>query len=40
MGWNCRGGDVFFQYIAAIEGVVVLVSLKVWVNSSLEECGY
>ena len=39
MGRDCRGGYIFLQNIMAIEGVVVMVSLKVWVCCGLEECG-
>ena len=39
MGRNCRGGYIFLQNIVAIEGVVVMVSLEVWVCRGLEECG-
>ena len=39
VGRDCRGGYIFLQNIMAIEGVMVMVSLEVWVCCSLEECG-
>ena len=39
MGWDRGGGYFFLQNIMAIEGVVVMVSLEVWVCRGLEECG-
>ena len=38
MGWDRGGGYFFLQNIMAIEGIVVMVSLEVWICSSLKEC--